>query len=136
MRLYNIFEEAKDLTIIDALRDFLPLVVEHLGLDSLPKISLIKSSDSSGKFPSFGGYCPGQYMIRLAVDNRHPNDILRTLAHELVHFKQDLDGKLTDTSGDTGSAEENEANSEAGVIMRHFNKKYPHYFNLTPIALP
>jgi len=27
----------------------------------------------------------------------------------------------------TGSAEENQANSQAGIIMRHFNKRFPQY---------
>jgi Zn-dependent peptidase ImmA (M78 family) len=57
--------------------------------------------------------------------NRHPNDILRTIAHELVHYKQDTEHRLEPDSGTTGSPEENQANAVAGIVMRHFNKQYP-----------
>jgi len=49
-------------------------------------------------------------------------DILRTLAHELVHRKQEEDGRLTPTSGETGSPIEDEANAMAGVLLRNFGK--------------
>jgi Zn-dependent peptidase ImmA (M78 family) len=50
-------------------------------------------------------------------------DILRTLAHELVHHKQNLDGRINYESGETGSDIENEANAKAGVLLRDFGKK-------------
>ena len=111
---------------MDALEDFLPFAMKMLKLDKLPRISVHKTIES-GDQPSFGGYNPDDGTIQLALKNRHPADILRTLAHELVHFKQDLNGTLNDDSGMTGSAEENQANSQAGIIMRHFNKRFPQY---------
>ena len=112
--------------IMDALQDFLPFVMQLLKLDKLPKIKIHKTIET-GDQPSFGGYNPDDGTIQLALKDRHPADILRTLAHELIHFKQDQDGKLNDRSGMTGSNEENEANTKAGIIMRHFNKKFPKY---------
>lgn len=53
-------------------------------------------------------------------------DILRTLAHELVHHMQNLDDRLQDNSGDDGSPEENEANALAAVIMRQYGRKLTH----------
>jgi Zn-dependent peptidase ImmA (M78 family) len=49
-------------------------------------------------------------------------DILRTLAHELVHRKQEEDGRLDINSGKTGSPIEDEANAMAGVLLRNFGK--------------
>jgi hypothetical protein len=49
-------------------------------------------------------------------------DILRTLAHELVHRKQEEDGRLDIKSGETGSPIEDEANATAGVLLRNFGK--------------
>jgi hypothetical protein len=112
--------------VMDALQDFLPYVMQLLKLDKLPKIKIHKTIET-GDQPSFGGYNPDDGTIQLALKDRHPADILRTLAHELIHFKQDQDGKLNDRSGMTGSNEENEANTKAGIIMRHFNKKFPKY---------
>jgi Zn-dependent peptidase ImmA (M78 family) len=55
-------------------------------------------------------------------------DILRTLAHELVHHMQNLDDRLTDNSGDDGSPEENEANALAAVIMRQYGRENSHIY--------
>ena len=57
-------------------------------------------------------------------------DVLRTLAHELTHYKQYLKKQLNKDSGKTGSPQENEAHAKAGIIMRHFNKLYPNLINL------
>ena len=111
---------------MDALQDFLPFVMQLLKLDKLPRISVHKTIET-GDQPSFGGYNPENGTIQLALKDRHPADVLRTLAHELVHFKQDQAGNLNDRSGMTGSNEENEANTKAGIIMRHFNKRFPQY---------
>jgi len=77
--------------IINALQDFLPFVMKMLKLNKLPRISVHKTIET-GDQPSFGGYNPDDGTIQLALKDRHPADILRTLAHELVHFKQDLNG--------------------------------------------
>jgi hypothetical protein len=53
-------------------------------------------------------------------------DILRTLAHELVHHHQKLNGDELD--GEDGSDTENEANARAGVIMRKFGRENPEIF--------
>jgi hypothetical protein len=111
---------------MDALQDFLPFVMKLLKLDKLPRISVHKTIET-GDQPSFGGYNPEDGTIQLALKDRHPADVLRTLAHELVHFKQDQQGELDEQSGATGSNEENEANTKAGIIMRHFNKRFPQY---------
>ena len=73
---------------------------------------------------------PGAKHITITVKNRHIMDVCRTLAHELVHFKQDLDNQLDDDeAGSTGSPQENEANAQAAVIMRNWGKKHPDYFD-------
>lgn len=112
--------------IMNALEDFLPLAMRLLKLNKLPKINIHKTIES-GEQPSFGGYNPESNSIELALKDRHPADILRTLAHELVHYKQNTTHGLHARSGMTGSPEENEANSKAGIIMRHFNKQFPQY---------
>jgi hypothetical protein len=62
-------------------------------------------------------------------------DVCRTLAHELVHYKQDLNHELDgDDPGATGSPQENEANAEAAVIMRNWGKKHPDLFDKQSIT--
>lgn len=107
------------------LKKFAPIAMKELGLDELPKIVLKSTIESENGQASFGKYESGDKTVYLAVSNRHPVDTLRTLAHELVHYKQELNGDMYAGAGKTGSPIENQANEVAGVIMRHFNKAYP-----------
>lgn len=133
MILYEMFDHDESLTIVDALRDFLPLAMNHLHLEKLPRIH-IRAGLKTGAQPSFGQFSTNNE-ISVEVEGRHPVDVLRTLAHELTHFAQNQRNEIEDNSGETGSDIENQANAEAGVIMRHFNKKYPKYLSLRPIIL-
>lgn len=114
------------------MRDFLPLAMRELDLDVLPKIKLLVNVEDEEQ-PTFGRYANLDNVIYIAIENRHPNDIARTLAHELVHFKQGTLNLLNPNSGDTGSMEENEAHAVAGIIMRNFNKLFPHYLKSRPL---
>ena len=112
--------EDVDKTDIHAIvKKFLPFVQRHLDLSDLPEIELLDQPLEG----TFGRYGDGQ--IRVMAHGRHPIDVLRTLAHELVHYKQDSEGRIHDDSGETGSDEENEANAVAGVIMRDFDQANP-----------
>jgi len=111
------------------LHDFVKFAAEHLELDSLPKFDFVFDSKRSVEHKSFGGYQPGNEHITITVKNRHIMDVCRTLAHELVHYSQDLKKELEDDeAGATGSPQENEANARAAVIMRNFGKANPDMF--------
>jgi len=118
---------------VEMFKKFLPLAMHYIGLKSLPKIKF-KSSVHDETQPTFGRYENGEHVLYVALMNRHPNDILRTVAHELVHYKQDTEHELEPDSGRTGSPHENQANAIAGIVMRHFNKKYPEYLSHKPIT--
>lgn len=109
---------------------FVSFASERLGIKSLPKLSY---KDADKDFTSFGGYNPSEKSIVVVTKNRHPMDIFRTVAHELVHCKQDEDGRIKDVAkeGSTGSDIENEANAVAGQIMRWYAKANPDKFTLT-----
>ena len=113
--------------LMKAFTKFLPLAMHALDLTHIPKIKLEKIIIDYEQ-PTFGKYDDQANKIYLAIENRHTLDILRTFAHELVHFKQNTEHRLDDDSGSTGSEIENEANAQAAIIMRHFNKKYPEFF--------
>jgi hypothetical protein len=57
--------------------------------------------------------------------------VCRSIAHELVHHKQMLEGRLKNTAldGQDGSPIENEANSTAGIIIRKYGKLHPEIYN-------
>ena len=113
----------------DILHDFVRFAAKDLELNSLPKFDFVFDSGRSIEQKSFGGYMPGGEHITITVKNRHIMDVCRTLAHELVHYSQDLKSELDDDdAGSTGSPQENEANARAAVIMRNFGRAFPDMF--------
>ena len=97
------------------------LAKKELKLDELPEIHLVDEPVIQGmSFGEFDG------SIKVVYKNRHPMDVMRTLAHELVHWKQRTLNMEMD--GGDGSETENQANAIAGVIMRKFGQMYPDYF--------
>ena len=134
MRAREFLSEAKQPDLIAIFRDFLPYAMKELKLDHLPPIKLeLKINDE--RQPTFGKFVNDEGVIYLAIEDRHPLDIIRTLAHELVHYKQGVEHRLGPRSGETGSAEENQAHEIAGVIMRHFNKASRQYFDEPAVNL-
>lgn len=102
---------------------FIKFAVKELGLKQLPsKIVLSYNTDEAKNQHSFGHFDPSNDKIWLYVKDRNTADFLRTLAHELVHRKQAEDGRLEPGDGETGSDIENEANAQAGVLLRKFGK--------------
>jgi len=118
---------------MEMFQKFIPLAMHYIELDSLPKMEFVPMVDDEEQ-PTFGRFDNSNNTLTVALMNRHPNDILRTLAHELVHYKQSVEHELNNDSGRTGSPEENQAHQVAGVVMRHFNKQYPEFLKSKPIT--
>lgn len=114
------FKEIKK--FVDWSSDFLKLQIQ-------PTIVPQTSRNFAASEKSFGGYQPAEKKIYISVVNRNLADILRSLAHELVHAKQDEEGRIGEKSGKTGSEEENQANAVAGVIMRKYGQENPAIFD-------
>jgi Zn-dependent peptidase ImmA (M78 family) len=92
-------------------------------------IILVDDVDFSKNNKTFGLMYPDKIVI--SIVNRHPIDILRTVAHEYIHHKQLVDGKKL--NGNAGSVSENEANAKAGEILRKYGSLHPELFDLVPI---
>ena len=74
-------------------------------------------------------YSPTDDQIWIYVKNRNMlADILRSIAHEIRHYKQKIDDVLIPTSGEDGSEHENEAHSFSGKAIRMFGKQNPEIF--------
>ena len=78
---------------------FLTFAKDYLGIPKCPDIYL-KSDKANSELPlgKTGAYDPMHKKIIIFTDNRHIKDILRSLSHELVHYRQDLQG-MFDKSG-------------------------------------
>ena len=136
----KIMEDQEKLAIAT---NFIRFASDSLNLEELPKVFFINDNKWSRKMRSFGQYNPQTAEILVYIKNRNMADILRTLCHEMVHHKQNEEGRLKVDSGKTGSDIENEANAQAGVLLREygqhneviyesFNKDFDHYFGVTP----
>lgn len=92
-------------------------------------IILVDDVDFSKNNKTFGMMYPDKIVI--SIVNRHPLDILRTVAHEYIHHKQQNEGK--NLNGNAGSTSENEANAKAGEIIRKYSNLQSNLFDLIPI---
>ena len=60
-----------------------------------------KPQDEKNPFKQFTGFFqPSDFEIHLFLNGRHPKDVLRTLAHELVHVKQYNENRLAEGGAD------------------------------------
>ena len=113
----------------DIIQQLIEFACEYLGIDSSKlKIEISYDPTEARKMASFGLNTPSTGVVRVVAANRNLADVLRTLAHELVHEKQKFEGRLHMGAGDDGTDIENEANAEAAIIMRKFGKANPIIF--------
>jgi cytidyltransferase-like protein len=102
--------------------EFVKFAINELGIQKLPTVKFSYDTNESQEKGTFGYFNPNSNHIWIYIKNRNTADILRTLAHELVHHKQGEDNRIEQGSGETGSEIENEANAQAGVLLRKFGK--------------
>jgi len=120
----NLFDRQSDEQVM-LLNDFLKFVTTHLKIVN-PNVKIQFGREGLVTTASYGNK-----EVRVYAKDRALVDIMRSLAHELVHMKQDVEGRLdptTDADGATGSPIENEANSVAGVLIRNFGKLHPEIY--------
>ena len=105
------------------IKDFIKFCKSELQIQHLPKIKFTKDKNWATGNHSFGAYAPDQSSLTVYIGNRNLADILRTLAHELVHHRQNELGQIKNSgAGSAGTPIENQANALAGVLMRKYGK--------------
>ena len=75
--------------------EFFPYAKEKLGFDTDFTVTFETDPENAKKF--FAGtahYSPATNTISVYVDQRHPKDVLRSVAHELVHHSQNCRGEF------------------------------------------
>jgi len=89
-----------------SLKQFYPYAKKQLGFDR--PVRLFLKHDANNATDVYGKtayYDPQEEKVVLYVTNRHPKDILRSFAHELVHHKQNCDGRLHGLAAGEGYAQ-------------------------------
>ena len=108
---------------------FLPFVKKELGIKELPKIHFVDDPKFAKRIAAFGQIKDNRIVID--VQDRHTIDILRTVAHELTHYRQHRTGVHGNSAA--GTPTENEANKLAGTIVRKFGEKHSNLFVLPSV---
>ena len=108
---------------------FIKFVKEKLDINGFT----IKISENREGFVTFAYYNPETKTVAVYVKGRALPDILRSYCHELQHFRDNLDGKITGNNPDIGIIKanntidpndvENKANSVAGSLLKEFGYK-------------
>lgn len=104
------------------------MIAQGRNIEPLPEL-VIKDGDSENAKDFFGKtayYDPNTQTIVLYTEGRHPKDIVRSYAHEMVHHTQNLEGRIgniqtTDTTSDEDLDQiEREAYLSGNMIFRNW----------------
>ena len=104
------------------LADFVKFIKKELGLKEVPTISIQNNRDGLKTTANYD-YTKENKIIKVCSKNRALVDVMRSLAHELVHHKQWEDGRLKGPKPpDIGGEIEDEANAKAGQFIKMYAK--------------
>ena len=105
--------------------NFIKYVKSELGIQNPFKVDMVTVRDNTLKTYAF--YDPNTGSIKVYVKGRGLADILRSIAHEFVHHKQNQDNRINGPQQDVGGTIENEANARAGSLVKKFGYDFPDF---------
>ena len=89
---YKLVEEQLAPYIVDLTKH---MFKQGLTIDPAPEIEFIEDEDNAkNPLGKTAYYDPNNRVIVLYTTGRHPKDILRSFAHEMIHHVQNLEGRL------------------------------------------
>lgn len=106
----------------EKLKEFVKFVKNELELRDVPTIS-IQNGKGELKTTASYDYTKENKIIKVNSKNRALVDVMRSVAHELVHHKQYEEGRLDVRPPDIGGEIEDEANAKAGQYIKMYAKK-------------
>lgn len=120
--IYKTITEEIEKSFSENIEQFFNYVIRKLEIKNPPIINLSKDRDG---FITFAHYGPTSKEVSVYIKGRALPDIMRSIAHELVHHKQfENDPTLNDKQiQDIGGAIEDEANARAGSLIKEYLKE-------------
>ena len=90
-----------DKDFIEKLVSLTSYMTNHINIEPLPDVNFVEddTKNANNFFGKTAYYNPNDKSITLYTLKRHPKDILRSFAHEMIHHKQNLEGKLNNIQG-------------------------------------
>lgn len=131
-KIYN-YTPNKFRGMIKILRLFLPFAKERLKFDRDPVVKLLdREQDKAEILGKTAFYDPHKFIVSVYTYGRHPKDIMRSIAHELVHHSQACRGELGNEDTVEGYAQsdphlrkmEKQAYLEGNMCFRDFEDAY------------
>ena len=110
---------------IGVIREFIRMTIDELNITSFVKIGLTADREGNGiKTTAF--YRNTDKLVMVDAKDRMLGDVMRSVAHELVHHLQYFEKRVPNNVPDIGGQIEDEANALAGVLIKLFLKNHPH----------
>ena len=113
--------------------DFVDFVRKELGIEN--EVDVILQNNKDGikttavyKYQDEGDEDFEQSHIKVFALGRALVDVLRSIAHELVHHKQNEDGELKGKISNVGGHIEDEANALAGEMIKKYGIDHPEIY--------
>lgn len=117
-----------DESTINIIQSFMDFIKQNLELELLPKINLLFNRKEG---MTYGCFNTQNNEIDVFAKNRGLADIIRTVAHELVHHWQNVQNKIPEGLTERNPELEAEANTKAGDIVYMFGLKEPTIYDVT-----
>jgi hypothetical protein len=108
----------------ERLNEFVKFVKKELELETVPTI-VIKGNRDGLKTTANYDYTKENKIIKVFGKGRMLVDVMRSVAHEMVHHKQFEQGRLEVKPPDIGGEIEDEANAKAGQYIKMYSKIDP-----------
>lgn len=120
----------EELSSTQDLTEYVDSLMEYMresgySVDPQPTVNFNDSlQEGTAIFNKTGYYDPETFTITIFTEGRHPKDVLRTFAHEMIHHVQNVENRLpeittTNTTEDSALNEiEQEAYLEGNMIFR------------------
>jgi len=95
-------------------------MMDHINIDPLPNVEFVEddSKNANDLLGKTAYYDPNSQTIVLYTYNRHPKDVLRSYAHEMIHHKQNLEGKIQNIQGQNINEDEYLKELEAEAYLQ------------------
>ena len=112
-------------------------------LTSVPKVKFLHNNkeNASHIHTKTGYYDPNTKTIVIYTEGRHPRDIINTFSHEIIHYMQDLEGRLTNINSDNTTQDDNlnniekQAYLEGSIMFRNYKDSIKENTKLDPFGL-
>ena len=115
--MYKIKDLSNQSLNTDLIGKFVDFVVKKLQIDEPFTVYFVDDKENGEKeLGKTAMYNPETKSVYVYATNRHPKDMMRSCAHELMHHKQNIAGELGEITPDEAERQAN----EAGYILRQF----------------